>query len=100
MFNSLYSLLASLFTNMSRGFLSQVLIGGGVGILSFAGITAISNYYLDQFFIHLNQPTIVSSSLAILGIAGFDKALSILIGAYLASVYINTFANPLKLVKK
>lgn len=81
----------------NKSWLSQVLTGAGLGLVSTAVLTTFIDYYKSQAIASLGQLGLVSG---ILGLSGLDKALSIVIGAYLAGVYIKTFAAGLKVVKK
>lgn len=81
----------------NKSWLSQVLTGAGLGLVSTAVLTTFIDYYKSQAIANLGQLGLVSG---ILGLSGLDKALSIVIGSYLAGVYIKTFAAGLKVVKK
>jgi|TARA_R110000751_G_scaffold84711_1_gene169302 hypothetical protein len=81
----------------NKSWLSQILTGAGLGLVSTAVLTTFIDYYKSQAIANLGQLGLVSG---ILGLSGLDKALSIVIGAYLAGVYIKTFAAGLKVVKK
>tara|TARA_R110000751_G_scaffold226193_1_gene328177 strand:+ start:906 stop:1193 length:288 start_codon:yes stop_codon:yes gene_type:complete len=81
----------------NKSWLSQILTGAGLGLISTAVLTTFIDYYKSQAIANLGQLGLVSG---ILGLSGLDKALSIVIGSYLAGVYIKTFAAGLKVVKK
>lgn len=81
----------------NKSWLSQILTGAGLGLVSTAVLTTFIDYYKSQAIANLGQLGLVSG---ILGLSGLDKALSIVIGSYLAGVYIKTFAAGLKVVKK
>ena len=81
----------------NKSWLSQILTGAGLGLVSTAVLTTFIDYYKSQAIANLGQLGLVSG---ILGLPGLDKALSIVIGSYLAGVYIKTFAAGLKVVKK
>lgn len=81
----------------NKSWLSQILTGAGLGLVSTAVLTTFIDYYKSQAIANLGQLGLVSG---ILGLSGLDKALSIVIGAYLAGVYIKTFAAGLKVIKK
>ncbi len=85
-----------LFAN-NKSWLAQILAGAGLGIASTAAFTAFVTYYKTQAIANLGQLGLVSG---ILGLSGLDTAISIVIGSYLASVYIKTFASGLKVIKK
>jgi hypothetical protein len=81
----------------NKSWLSQVLTGAGLGLATTAALTGFVTYYKSQAIANLGQLGLVSG---ILGLSGLDSAISIVIGSYLASVYIKTFASGLKVIKK
>lgn len=81
----------------NKSWLSQILTGAGLGLVSTAVLTGFVDYYKSQAIANLGQLGVVSG---ILGLSGLDTAISIVIGSYLAGVYIKTFASGLKVVKK
>lgn len=81
----------------NKSWLSQVLTGAGLGLATTAALTGFVTYYKSQAIANLGQLGLVSG---ILGLSGLDTAISIVIGSYLASVYIKTFASGLKVIKK
>lgn len=93
---SLMALLRTVLSNSNKSWLIQVLTGAGLGLATTASFTTFIDYYKLKTINELGQLGAVSG---LLSIAGLDKAISIIIGAYMASVYINTFASSLKLIK-
>lgn len=93
----IFAWLATLLKNVTDSWLGQVLLGAGLGLATVTGFSAFSDYYKSQAISEFGQLGPVTG---LLGLAGVDKAISIVIGAYLASVYIKTFASGLKVVKK
>lgn len=85
-----------LFSN-NKSWLTQVLAGAGLGLATTTALTVFVDYYKAKTLASFGQLGAVSG---ILGLSGADKAISIMIGAYLASVYIKTFASGLKVVQK
>ena len=81
----------------NKSWLSQVLTGAGLGLATTAALTGFVTYYKSQAIANLGQLGLVSG---ILGLSGLDTAISIVIGSYLSSVYIKTFASGLKVIKK
>lgn len=81
----------------NKSWLSQILTGAGLGLITTAVLTGFVDYYKSQAISNLGQLGVVSG---ILGLSGLDTAISIVIGSYLAGVYIKTFAAGLKVVKK
>lgn len=94
---SLFAGLKTLLSNNSKNFIIQALAGAGLGVATTAGLTAFVDYYKAQAIANLGQLGAVTG---LLSLAGVDRAISIIIGAYLASVYINTFATGLRIVKR
>lgn len=92
-----FTKLQSLLFAGNKSWLSQVLAGAGLGLASMTVLTVFVDYYKSQAIANIGQLGLVSG---ILGLSGMDKAISIVIGAYLASMYIKTFAAGLKVVKK
>lgn len=94
---TLMGLLKTTLANNNQSWLVQVLAGAGLGLASTASFGVFIDYYKVKTIASLGQLGAVSG---LLSLAGMDKAISIIIGAHMASVYINTFASSLKLVKK
>lgn len=93
----MFTRLLSLLTANNKAWLYQVLAGAGLGLATTTAFNAFLNYYKNKAIYELGQ---LGEVAGLLGLAGLDKAISIIIGAYLASVYIKTFATGLKVVKK
>lgn len=91
------ALLRTVLSNSNKSWLIQVLAGSGLGLATTVGFNTFIDYYKLKTIAELGRLGGVSG---LLSIAGVDKAISIIIGAYLASVYINTFASSLRLIKK
>lgn len=94
---SLFTGLKSLLTANNKSWLGQVLAGAGLGLATTTAMTGFVDYYKAKAIAGLGSLGGVGG---LLGLAGVDKAISIIIGAYMASVYIKTFATGLKVVKK
>lgn len=94
---SIFAWLATLFKNLSDSWLGQVLLGAGLGLATVVGLSAFSDYYKRQALSAFGE---LGSVTGLLGLAGVDKAISVVVGAYLAAVYIKTFGAGLKVVKK
>lgn len=89
--------LSSLFTANNKSWLTQILTGAGLGLISIGALTVFLDYYKNNAINSFGQLGTVTG---LLGLSGVDKAISIVIGAYLAAMYIKTFAAGLKVVKK
>ena len=94
---SFFASIATLLTNNNKSWIAQILTGAGIGLVSVIGMDTFVDYYKQQALSSLGS---VGTITGLLGIAGVDRCISIIIGAYLASVYIKTFATGLKAVKK
>ena len=81
----------------NKSWLSQVLTGAGVGLVTMGALTGFVEYYKSNAIDNLGQLGLVSG---ILGLSGIDTEISFFIGSYLAGVYIKTFASGLKVIKK
>lgn len=97
MLKTLFTYLHTLLNNISQSWLGQVLTGAGLGLVTIGGVNAFVDYYKQQALANFGQ---LGSISGLMGLSGVDKAVSVLIGAYIASVYIKTFAVGLKVVKK
>lgn len=97
MLKTLFTYLHTLLNNISQSWLGQVLTGAGLGLITVGGVNAFVDYYKQQALANFGQ---LGSISGLMGLSGVDKAVSVLIGAYIASVYIKTFAVGLKVVKK
>ena len=97
MFRSLFSLIIETFKINNKSWLGQVLAGAGIGLASTASLNFFVDYYKAKALVEFGN---LGAFSGLLGLAGIDKAASIIIGAYIASVYIKTFASALKVVKK
>lgn len=93
----MFARLLTLLTANNKSWLYQILAGAGLGLATTTAFNSFIDYYKDRAIAELGQLGAVSG---LLGLSGLDKAISIIIGAYLASVYIKTFATGLKVVKK
>lgn len=94
---SFFTKLQNVLFSGNKSWLSQVLTGAGLGLISTAALTGFVDYYKTNAIDNLGQLGLVSG---ILGLSGLDTAISIIVGSYLAGVYIKTFASGLKVIKK
>lgn len=97
MFKVLFNWLNNLARANNKNWLAQILTGSGIGLATITGFNMFIEYYKSKALYELGELGAVSG---LFGLAGIDKAISIIIGAYLASVYIKTFATGLRVVKK
>lgn len=72
---------------LASDLLRKVLLSAGLGLASGAFFTILINLYIDKAVNSLGQ--IPASILGLLGLFGFDKALSIIIGALVMRASIN-----------
>lgn len=94
---SFFSKLQSVLFSGNKSWLAQILTGAGLGLVTMGALTGFVDYYKQNAIDNLGQLGLVSG---ILGLSGLDTAISIIIGSYLAGVYIKTFAAGLKVIKK
>jgi len=94
---SIFAWLATLFASNNASWLGQVLTGAGLSIVSMTMFNSFFEYYKNQALSEFGQLGPVSG---LLGISGLDKSISIVIGAYLGSLYIKQFAAGLRVIKK
>ena len=90
------SLLAGLLKNLNKGWLKEMLLGAGLTLGAAAGSMIFINQLIDMF--KSNANSIPADILSLAHIAGFDYAISIILGAIVASVAKN--AGSLTLRKK
>ncbi|OOS02664.1 hypothetical protein B0189_10015 [Moraxella cuniculi] len=81
----------------NRNWFAQVMAGVGFGVITVVGTTSFVDYYKVKAIEEFGK---LGAFSGLLGLAGVDKAISIIIGAYIANVYIKTFASTLKVVKR
>ena len=81
----------------NKSWFAQVLAGAGLGLATTTVLTTFVTYYQQRAIANFGELGLVSG---ILGLSGLDTAISIVIGAYLAGIYIKTFAAGLKVIKK
>lgn len=77
-------------------FIARVLLGAGLVLVTNLVFDKYIHYFLDKAFALI--PNIPASGL--LGLAGVDDAISILISALLVRVYLFTLSQGVKVVKK
>lgn len=92
-----FAWLATFFANNNRSWIAQILTGAGLGLATIATFGVFLDYYKNLALSNLGNLGAVAG---LLGIGGVDKAISILLGAYFASLYIKQFAAGLKVVRK
>lgn len=97
MFKSLFELLKTLIKNNNKTMLGQVMAGAGIGLSAAVGLNKFADYYKEQAIEKFGELNAISG---LLGLAGVDKAVSVIIGAYLCAIYIKTFVVGLKVVAK
>lgn len=97
MFKSLFSLILTAGKNISKNFFGRVMMGAGFGLVTISGLNTFVDYYKAKT---LQQFGNLGAFSGLLGLAGIDKAVSIIIGAYIASVYIKTFGASIRAIKK
>ena len=82
----IYSFLTLLLGSSFR----RVLVGAGLGLASSVGIKALLDNYITSYISNLNS--ISSNILSILGLAGIDTAISVIIGALITRATIKSLS--------
>lgn len=75
---------------LASDLLRRVLLSAGLGLATAAFFTTILNIYIDRVINNLGG--MPASVLGLLGLFGFDKALSIIIGALVMRASINAMS--------
>lgn len=96
-FRNLYALLIQIFKINNKNWLGQIIAGSGIGLATTVGLTAFVDYYKTKALLEFGK---LGAFSGLLGLAGIDKAISVILGAYVCSVYIKTFASSLRVVRK
>lgn len=81
---ALIPLLGVIIASLIGGIVARILLALGMGIVSFVGVTHMANQLVQR--IHDNVGGIPSDVLSILGLAGFDVFLSLVISANVGSI--------------
>ena len=92
----MFSILANLLKAINKGWLKDVMLGAGLTLGAAAGSMIFINQLINMF--KYNANSIPADILSLAHIAGFDYAISIILGAIVASVAKN--AGSLTLRKK
>lgn len=88
--------LVGLLTWAMSGFIARILTGAGLALLGSISFSAFINYFIDKLLSQLSHIPFIG----LLGLAGIDKAISIMITAVLIRVYLSTVVQSVKIVKK
>lgn len=80
--------LSTIFSSLQKGFLKNALTGAGLTLATGGAILTALNTAIDQFKSSLGS--VSSSLLQLAGVAGFDVAFSIVLGAIAARYVQNT----------
>jgi hypothetical protein len=90
------NLLKALFTGLLGGSLKTILAGAGIGLASAAIAMSIITYYIDQTVAAAGG---LGTFASLLGIAGFDIALSIIFSAIVLKITLNSASLALRKLK-
>lgn len=83
----MWSLIASLFTQLSRGWLKNVLTGAGIMLASYTAVMSAFNLAVQS--LRSNFSSVSGDILALLSLAGFDVSISIIVGAIATRITLN-----------
>lgn len=89
-------LLTAILSWAMSSFANKVLTSIGFVILGTISFGAFVNYFLNKAIASFSDIPM----LGLIGIAGIDKAISIMISAYVMRVYLATVVSSIKFVKK
>lgn len=92
-----FASLATFFANYNRSWISQILAGAGLGLVTATSFSVFLDYYKNLAISNLGN---IGAVAGLLGIAGVDKSICIVLGAYFATLYIKQFAAGLRVIKK
>lgn len=94
----MFSILANMLKGINKGWLKSVLLGAGLTLGSAAGSMTFINQLIGMF--RSNANSIPADILGLAHVAGFDYAISIILGAIVASVAMNAGALSLRKITK
>lgn len=92
----MFSILANLLKGINKGWLKTMLLGAGLTLGTAGGSMIFINQLINMF--KSNANSIPADILSLAHVAGFDYAISIVLGAIITSVGLN--ASKLSLRKK
>lgn len=88
-------ILVALFTWFGSNLLGRVLAGAGLAIAGSYTLGIFVDYFIGKALSMLNNIPMVG----LLGIAGLDKAISIMLTAIMIRMYLSTLSQGIKIVK-
>ena len=94
----LFGLLSKLLSGFSKHGLKALLLGAGIGLASAGVSLVVINYFISK--ITETTGSIGYGVAGIFGLAGLDKALSIIIGAYVLKAMLTQGSLSFKKLKK
>lgn len=94
----MFSILANMLKGINKGWLKEVLLGAGLTLGAAAGSMTFINQLIDMF--RSNANSIPLDILGLAHVAGFDYAISIILGAIVASVAMNAGSLSLRKITK
>lgn len=94
----MFSILANMLKGINKGWLKQMLLGAGLTLGAAAGSMTFINQLIGMF--RSNASSIPADILGLAHVAGFDYAISIILGAIVASVAMNAGSLSLRKMSK
>lgn len=79
------NLIKGLLDSFAEGFLSKLIKGAGISLISGTVILTVINYLIDRF---LSDFFVVGDLAALVGVSGLDQCISIVISAMIARAMI------------
>lgn len=81
------NLLKGLLDNFAEGFLSKLIKGAGISLISGTVILTVINFLINRF---MSDFMIVGDLASLVGVSGLDQCISIIISAFIARAMISS----------
>lgn len=92
----MFKILVSIFAWCMTNFIGRILAGAGLAIAGSYTIGIFVDYFINKALMQLNTIPMVG----LIGVAGIDKSISILLTAVMIKLYLSTVTQSIKVVKK
>lgn len=92
---TIVSVIGTLLANATKSLINKALLGAGIGLATTVGLNSFVDYYKTKTIAEFGQLGAVSG---LLHLSGLDKAISIIIGAYMCVAYFTLATQGLKMV--
>lgn len=81
------NLLKSLLDNFAEGFLSKLIKGAGISLISGTVILTVINFLINRF---MSDFMVVGDLASLVGVSGLDQCISIIISAFISRAMITS----------